>query len=1415
MIRARPQRDVAIVGMAAVFPGAGTVEGLWSNIVAGVDAITDVPATRWDPVFYDPASTAADRMYCKRGGFVDEHARFDPLAFGIMPNEAGATEPDQLLALQVAARALRDASMASELGRERTGVILGRGGYLTPGMARLDQYVRTAQQLVETLRGLIPGIGDDQLERVKTEFQSKLGGGRPGSIGLVPNLAASRIANRLDLRGPAYTIDAACASSLVAVDHACTELAIGRCDAVIAGGVHLCHDVTFWSVFSQLGALSRSQCIRPFDRSADGLLIGEGAGVVVLKRLEDAERAGDRIYAVIRGAGVSSDGRESSVMKPRVDGQVSAVEQAWAEAGADPATVGLIEAHGTATPAGDAAELRTLARVFGAADGSRAALGSIKSMIGHTMPAAGIAGLIKAALAVHHGVLPPSLHCTEPHELLDDTRFCVVGEVEAWPDTDGPRRAGVNAFGFGGINTHVVLEQHARAPRRAPARARGAETSVLLASARTPEHLLAAMDGADVPVGPCRIAVFGPDAKQLERARKIVARGKPWRGRKDIWFSPRGLGDDGGQVALVFPGIEAVFEPRVDDVAEYFGLPEIRTPDRATDLARHGERLIAVSGLLHAVLTRLGLRPSALAGHSIGEWSGMIAAGMIPPDAVAAFVDGLSSEDLEVPDVVYAALGCGAKRAAEIVAGEAGVSVSHDNCPHQSIICGDEAAIDRAITALRAERVLCQKLPFRSGFHSPAYAAYLEMHRRHFDELPLVPAATPLWSATSAAPYPDDTDAVRALAIEHLVAPVRFRSVVDGMYAAGVRMFVQVGPGSLTGFIDDTLGERPGMSIASNVPRRPGMEQLCRVAAALYVEGIDTELDSLPMVVDRREGRTTGAPVALDLGVPLVHDATPLALRGRSTRLPPLPRDAVADPVLAAHDATMREMVAAQEQVIAAWRRRASAPRERVWKTTLSVDASPDLVDHTFYRQPTGWTDMTDRYPVVPMTTHLQTMIDRATELVPDRVAIALEDVRAYRWLVVAPPVELEVTARYDGGDRVHIRVGDNVSGTVVLGHAYPPAPPVPAPALTNETAPPIDARRLYADRWMFHGPAYQGVAELDVMADDGIRGALTSLPAPGALLDNAGQLMGYWIMKAYETDFLAFPIRIGRMELFGPHPSPGTRVDCTVHITGTTASDVRSDMHLAVAGALWARITDWVDHRFDTDEPLFAVLRYPEHNILAARAGHDYYVATEHWRTASSRELVSRRYLSATERATFDSVGPRRKRGWLLGRIAVKDAVRDWLWRRGHGPVFPIEIGVANLEDGRPVVTGPFDDDLRVSIAHKGAIAVAHLTVGRPVGVDIERIEARTDSFAAIAFSAAERSLRAGDDRDEWLTRVWAAKEAFAKSLGTGLQGNPKNFAVREVAGERLLVATTGEPSDQAWVNTRREGDHVVAWTP
>jgi acyl transferase domain-containing protein len=1331
----RERRGTAIVGMAALFPGAPDLESYRQNLEAGADAIRDVPPDRWDPVFYDPSSSAPDRLYCKRGGFLPAPVRFDALSFGIMPVAAQGAEPDQLLALEVAARALADAGYADRpFARERASVILGRGGYLTPGVARLDQRVRAAEQLVQSLRALLPDLDEAQLATVRAEVQSKLGPfGADTAIGLVPNLAASRIANRLDLGGSAYTVDAACASSLVAVEQGCRDLRDGKSDLVLCGGVHLCHDPSFWSVFCQLGALSRGQQIRPFDRRADGLLIGEGVGIVVLKRLADAERDGDRVYAVIRGTGTSSDGRGASLMNPDVGGQVTALRRAWEEAGLDPARAGLIEAHGTGTSAGDGAELQTLARFFGPADARRQrdALGSVKSMIGHAMPAAGAAGLIKAALALHHGRLLPSLHCEEPREELEATRFRVLDRAEPW-ESHGPRVAGVNAFGFGGINAHVVLEEHAassaaaRARRSAPTP--GQAEQVLLLAADTPADLLALLDaGAEQGgSGPARLALWKPTPERRARARNIIARGEAWRGRDDLWFSPSGLLGEGGSIAFLFPGVDSSFDPRVDDVAAHFGL-SLTLPEGRSSLKDLGMGIIATGRLLDAALAIIGVRPAMIAGHSIGEWSGMIASELIPRSEIDGIIEGLAPESVSVPGVSFVAAGCGIDKALQSIEGLPEIAVSHDNCPHQIILCGQEQSADIALDRLKAMGVLSQKLNFQSGYHSPLFADFVGPHRRILSGLPLTTPAVPLWSATTCAPYPRDPDAIRRLAVQHILEPVRFRELTLALHAAGARVFLQVGTGSLVGFVDDTLRGLPHLALSANIPARSGLAQLRRVAAALWVEGGDPDLQKLDLTPVSRAAAPprSAAPIELSLGVPLISAHTPLTRPAPAAEIDELAGLDPDDPLTAELALSFASIRDAQRDVLAALRGGPAPlpldqPRELVVRRRISVDDYPALLDHAFYRQPAGWPTLVDRYPVVPMTMILELMRDLARELVPERVPIGLSRVRAYRWLAVAPPADLDISARYDGADHVEITIEGFAVGTVDLAEDFAPAPPRDQRVLHDERPPAISARTLYDDRWMFHGPAYQGVVSLDAMARDGIRGRLVSLDAKGGLLDNAGQLLGYWVMEHAELDRLAMPVMLEKVRFFSPEPAPGNTLDCTVWIERFTDIDVRADVELCHGERVFCRIEGWEDRRFDSDERVWALLRYPEKNLLATVDAEGRGLVKQPWKGAASRDLLARRYLSEREREAHARVDLRRQGEWLLGRMAVKDCARRLLWDRGHGPIFPVEIEVETDAEGQLVLRGPLAGKLQARVAFKPGFAAAWVGE-RDVGIDLD----------------------------------------------------------------------------------------------
>ena len=457
------QPPLAVVGISALFPKAASTEEFWSNIRRGVDASTEVPETHWNPAdYFDSNQKSPDMTYARRGGFLSP-LPFDPLEFGISPNNLEAIDTSQLLGLVGAKRALEHAGYGAgrTFDRSRVGCILGVTGTLEmviPLGARLG-HPRWRQALKDA--GVADDVAEDVVNRISQSYVPWQENSFPGLLG---NVVAGRIANRLDLHGTNCVVDAACASSLSAIHLAALELWTGRSDMVVTGGIDTFNDIFMFMCFSKTPALSPTGDAKPFSDEADGTILGEGVGMLVLKRQADAERDGDRIYAILKGIGTSSDGAGNAVYAPKAEGQIRCLQDAYRISGVSPDTVELVEAHGTGTKVGDATEVSGLMNVYQSTGrrGAWCAVGSIKSQIGHTKAAAGAAGVIKAILALQHRVLPPTIKVNRPPAamLADDSPFYVNIEARPWVKPTGyPRRAAVSAFGFGGSNFHCVLEE--------------------------------------------------------------------------------------------------------------------------------------------------------------------------------------------------------------------------------------------------------------------------------------------------------------------------------------------------------------------------------------------------------------------------------------------------------------------------------------------------------------------------------------------------------------------------------------------------------------------------------------------------------------------------------------------------------------------------------------------------------------------------------------------------------------------------------------------------------------------------------------------------------------------------------------------------------------------------------------------
>jgi phthiocerol/phenolphthiocerol synthesis type-I polyketide synthase D len=816
---------IAVVGLACRLPGAPSAAAFWSLLRAGSNAVGTVPAARWEA--FAPGQDLS--RLPRHGGFLDAVDEFDAEFFGISAREADEMDPQQRLLLEVTWEALAHAGIpASSLHGSDCGVFVGLSsveyGHLTMAdLSTMDAWSAT---------------------------------------GVSASLAANRLSYVLGTHGPSVTVDTACSSSLVAVHQAARALQAGDCSTAVVGGVNLLLSPGITAVFSSAGALSPDGRCKPFSAEADGIVRGEGCGVVVLRRLGEARRAGDRVLAVIRGSAVNSDGRSNGIMAPNPRAQAALLRRAYAAADLSPGTVDYVEAHGTGTPLGDPIEAEALRTVL-APDrdpGRPLLVGSVKSNLGHLEGAAGIAGLLKVVLAMRHGQLPPSLHFTKPNPRIDFTGLRVVDEPSRWPRYGGVARAGVSAFGFGGTNAHVIVEEW---PAGRPA-ARVADRPEVFAvwaadeqRLRDRAHALADWlatgepDLGDVAAalahggdtGSAGAAIVAGDVTRLRERLSALADGRPdpsvlpvapeaSAGRPVFVFSGYGSywAGMGRRLLTDEPGFRAAVEGLDPEFLAQTGvtLTTLLTED-SDDLALRQPAVFGMQVALAALWRAHGVTPAAVIGHSVGEVAAAVVSGTLTAAAglrvVVARASLLSGID---------ASGDGAMAVVELPAGEIvrlagrfpGIGVAVHASPRHSTVSGPASSVDELVSYVAGDGGLARRLRVGGAGHSPAVDPILAPLRDMLAGLDGLTAGEP--AVPSYSTVHDDPRQPIGAGDDYWVAnvrrPVRFAQAVTAALADGHRDFVEIAPHPIAAVpVEQTAAalDAPGVRMTATLRRDP------------------------------------------------------------------------------------------------------------------------------------------------------------------------------------------------------------------------------------------------------------------------------------------------------------------------------------------------------------------------------------------------------------------------------------------------------------------------------------------------------------------------------------------------------------------------------------------------------------------
>lgn len=845
---------VAIVGLGCRFPGGAVdADTYWNVLSKGIDAVTEVPADRWDADAFFSEKPAPGKVSTRSGGFLDHVDRFDHEFFGISRREALFMDPQQRLSLEVAWEALENAGLApSSLAGSRTGVFMG--------VASFDFATETLHHPLDYTAHATTGFAHSVL---------------PG-----------RISYTLDLRGPSVAVDTACSSALAAVHQAAQSLRSGECDLALTGGVNVILSPLPSVSFSQFGRMvSVDGRCKAFDASANGYVRSEGCGVIVLKRLPDAVRDGDNVLAVLRGGAVGQDGRSAGLTAPNGSAQRDVLRRAVAAAGVEPHEVTFVEAHGTGTRIGDPIEVEALTDVYGREQGAPFYLGSCKTNIGHPEAAAGIAGLIKVVLSLQHAQIPGNLHFQQlnPDISFDGTTFTVPTELTPWPAAGGRRIAGVSSFGFSGTNVHLILEE---APERTGPPADDTRPVSVLALSAKSESALAELAGryrdrlsAEGPGSAAdfchsantgrsrfrhRLAVTGSTKRELAAGLAAFTGGEPLAEStavgeardRDVVFLFTGQGVQRAGMARGLYESQPTFRKALDRCAEILRPllakpllavlhPEDPESQEVNETGYAQPAVFAVEYAMAELWRSWGVEPVAVMGHSFGEYVAACVAGAM------SLEDGLKltvarsrlMQTLSESGAMAAISASELEVAEEIADWPDRISVAAVNGPANTTISGDRELVERVCAVFSEREVRAKILHITTSSHSPLIEPVLEPLRRAAEEITFTPPRIPLVSNLDGRLWQWDEAPDAEYWCRHARRPVRFAAGVSTLLGMGYRTFIEVGPApTLLGLVGDMLpASHDALLLPSLRPKQDDWQVLSAAVAQFHAHGGDLD----------------------------------------------------------------------------------------------------------------------------------------------------------------------------------------------------------------------------------------------------------------------------------------------------------------------------------------------------------------------------------------------------------------------------------------------------------------------------------------------------------------------------------------------------------------------------------------------